>query len=44
MTLAYQFNLHLTGTLHYYGIIKDSDQHLRDYYQNRVGIDVDYRF
>ena len=44
VTLAYQFNLHLTGTLHYYGIIKDSDTRLRDYYQNRVGVDVDYRF
>lgn len=43
-TLSYQFNLHLSGTLHYYGIVKDSDVNDRDYYQNRVGIDVDYRF
>lgn len=44
VTLAYQFNLHLTGTLHYYGIVKDSDAILRDYYQNRVGLDLDYKF
>ena len=44
VTLTYQFNLHLSGTLHYYGIIKDSDTNGRDYYQNRAGIDVDYRF
>ncbi len=44
ITLSYQFNLNLVGTLHYYGIIKDSDTNGRDYYQNRVGIDVDYRF
>lgn len=44
ITLSYQFNPNLVGTLHYYGIIKDSDTAGRDYYQNRVGIDVDYRF
>ena len=44
VTLSYQFNLNLVGTLHYYGIVKDSDVNGRDYYQNRVGIDVDYRF
>ena len=44
VTLSYQFNLHLTGTLHYYGIVKDSDVSNRDYYQNRVGLDVDYKF
>lgn len=44
VTLTYQFNLHLTATAHYYGIIKDSDVDNRNYYQNRVGVDVDYRF
>ncbi len=44
VTLTYQFNLHLSATAHYYGIIKDSDTNGRDYYQNRAGIDVDYRF
>ena len=44
ITLTYQFNLHLSATGHYYGIIKDSDVDGRDYYQNRVGLDVDYRF
>ncbi len=44
VTLSYQFNLHLTATLHYYGIAKDSDTDGRDYIQNRTGIDVDYRF
>ena len=44
LTLTYQFNLHLSATGHYYGIVKDSDVSGRDYYQNRVGLDVDYRF
>lgn len=44
VTLTYQFNLHLTATAHYYGIVKDSDVDGRDYYQNRVGLDVDYKF
>ena len=30
VTLSYQFNLHLLGTLHYYGIVKDSDTNGRD--------------
>ncbi len=44
VTATYQFNLKLSGTLHYYGIVKDSDVNNRDYYQNRVGLDLDYRF
>ena len=44
ITLTYQINLHLSATGHYYGIAKDSDVNGRDYYQNRVGLDVDYRF
>ena len=44
VTLSYQFNPHLVGTVHYYGIIKDSDVDGRDYYQNRAGIDIDYGF
>ena len=44
VSLGYQFNRHFAGTLHYAYIQKDSDAYLRDYYQNRVGLDVDYHF
>ncbi len=44
ISLGYQFNRHIAGALHYAYIQKDSDAYLRDYYQNRVGLDVDYHF
>ena len=44
VTLGYQFNLQLSATAHYAYIRKDSDVEFRDYYQNRVGVDVSYRF
>ena len=44
VSLGYQFNRHFAGALHYAYIQKDSDAYLRDYYQNRVGLDVDYHF
>ena len=44
VSLGYQFNKHFAGALHYAYITKDSDAYLRDYYQNRVGLDVDYHF
>lgn len=43
-TLGYQFNFHLSAALHYAYVQKDSDRSFRDYYQNRVGVDVNYRF
>ena len=43
-TLGYQFNFHLSAALHYAYVLKDSDRQFRDYYQNRVGLDVNYRF
>jgi hypothetical protein len=44
VTLGYQFNLQLSATAHYAYIKKDSDVHLLDYYQNRVGVDLTYQF
>lgn len=44
ITLGYQFNRHLSAAAHYAYIQKDSDAYLRDYYQNRVGLDFDYHF
>ena len=44
ITLGFQFNRHLSGAVHYAYIQKDSSADLRDYYQNRVGLDVDYHF
>ncbi len=44
VTLGYEFNLHLSATAHYAYIRKDSDVSFEDYYQNRVGVDVSYRF
>ncbi len=44
VTLGYQINLQLSTTLHYAFIQKDSDVDFRGYYQNRVGVDVFYRF
>ena len=44
VTFGYQFNLQLSATLHYAYIKKDSDIDLRGYYQDRVGVDVFYRF
>lgn len=44
VTFGYQFNLKLSATLHYAYIQKDSDVDFRGYYQNRVGVDVFYRF
>ena len=44
VSIGFQFNRHLAGALHYAYIQKDSDANLRDYYQNRVGLDVDYHF
>ncbi len=44
ISLGVQFNRHLSGAMHYAYIQKDSDANLRDYYQNRVGLDVDYHF
>ena len=43
-TLGYQFNFHLSAALHYAYVDKSSDRAFRDYYQNRVGVDVNYRF
>ena len=43
-TLGYQLNFHLSAALHYAYVLKDSDRPNRDYYQNRVGVDVNYRF
>ena len=44
LSLGVQLNRHLSGAVHYAYIQKDSDADLRDYYQNRVGLDVDYHF
>ncbi len=44
VSLGYQVNRHLSVAGHYAYIQKDSDAALRDYYQNRVGLDVDYHF
>ena len=44
VTVGYQFNLKLSATAHYAFIQMDSDFDFRDYYQNRVGVDVFYRF
>ena len=44
ISLGYQFNRHLSAAAHYAYIKKDSDADLRNYYQNRVGLDVDYHF
>ena len=44
ISVGYQFNRHLSAAAHYAYIQKDSDANLRDYYQNRVGLDVDYHF
>lgn len=44
VSLGLQVNRHLSGAVHYAYIQKDSDANLRDYYQNRVGLDVDYHF
>ena len=44
ISVGYQFNRHIAAALHYAYIQKDSDAYLRDYYQNRVGLDVDYHF
>ena len=44
ISLGYQFNRHLSVAGHYAYIQKDSDAYLRDYYQNRVGLDFDYHF
>ena len=43
-TLGYQFNFHLSAAFHYAYVQKDSDRNNRDYYQNRVGLDMNYRF
>jgi hypothetical protein len=44
VSLGFQFNMHLSGALHYSYIRKDSDVADRSYYQNRVGVDVGYQF
>lgn len=44
ISVGYQFNLQLSAAAHYAYIQKDSDVSFRDYYQNRVGLDVFYRF
>ena len=44
VTLGFQFNMHLSGAVHYSYIQKDSDVRDRFYYQNRVGVDVGYQF
>lgn len=44
ISVGYQFNLQLSAAAHYAYIQKDSDVDFRDYYQNRVGVDVFYRF
>ena len=35
---------HLTGTLGYQIVVKDSNLPLRDYLQNRVNLDLNYSF
>lgn len=44
ISVGYQFNLQLSAAAHYAYIQKDSDIDFRDYYQNRVGVDLFYRF
>ncbi len=44
VTLGYQFSLQISASAHYAYIKKDSDVTFREYYQDRVGVDVDYRF
>jgi hypothetical protein len=44
LTLGYQLTPHVTLGLRYQYTQKDSDQPLRDYRQNRVGIDGTYSF
>lgn len=44
VSVGYQFNLQLSAAAHYAYIQKDSDVDFRNYYQNRVGLDVFYRF
>ena len=39
VSLGFQFNMHLSGAVHYTYIRKDSDTTDRSYYQNRVGVD-----
>lgn len=44
VTLSYQITEQLRSQLNYLYVEKDSDQLLQDYYQNRVSIDLNYRF
>ena len=44
ISLGYSFNQHISALLHYAYVNKDSNQEFRSYYQNRAGIDVNYRF
>ena len=44
ISLGYQVNRHLSVAGHYAYIQKDSSALLRDYNQNRVGLDFDYHF
>jgi hypothetical protein len=44
ISASYQFNLKMAGTLRYSYVKKDSDLPLNDYYQNRVTLDLNYRF
>ena len=44
VSLGIQFNMHLSAALHYGYIRKESEVNNRSYYQNRVGVDVGYRF
>lgn len=44
VSVGYQFNLQLSAAAHYAYIQKDSDVEFRNYYQNRVGVDLFYRF
>ena len=43
-TLGYQFNLKLSASVYYGYLRKDSEVADRSYYQNTVGVNVDYKF
>ena len=44
VSLGYDFNRRFSALFHYAYVNKDSDRAFRSYYQNRVGVDVNYRF
>lgn len=44
LSLGYDITQHLSALFHYAYVNKDSDRAFRSYYQNRVGVDLNYRF